>query len=161
MRTHARARTHRSSSMHAHSNAHVVGHACTCHTMQVRNPANGQVLATLPLMRGNETKAAIAAADSVFPQWKRTTAKERCAVLRRWGESWHGQLLAAPVCCSSLLQRAGSCEIVCGMLFCCALLPSASSGCKWPATSAPHFETLHLLHGRSSQLTALTPTGWL
>jgi len=60
-------------------------------TFQVRNPATGKVLATLPLMRGIETRAAVAAADAVQPQWRRTPARERAAVLKRW----HGLILAA------------------------------------------------------------------
>jgi acyl-CoA reductase-like NAD-dependent aldehyde dehydrogenase len=35
---------------------------------QVKNPATGQVLAKMPLMRADETRAAVAAAHSVFPQ---------------------------------------------------------------------------------------------
>lgn len=35
------------------------------------------------MMRADETRAAIAAADAVFPEWKRKTAKERGAILRR------------------------------------------------------------------------------
>ncbi|MEW5311842.1 MAG: hypothetical protein WDW38_003527 [Sanguina aurantia] len=53
-------------------------------TYLVLNPANGKTLATMPLMRADETRAAIAAAHSVFPQWRAKTAKERCVVLRRW-----------------------------------------------------------------------------
>jgi len=51
---------------------------------EVRNPADWKVIATMPSMRADETRAAIAAADAVFPEWKRRTAKERGGVLRRW-----------------------------------------------------------------------------
>mmetsp|Transcript_11098 Transcript_11098/g.19328 ORF Transcript_11098/g.19328 Transcript_11098/m.19328 type:complete len:550 (+) Transcript_11098:46-1695(+) len=55
-------------------------------TYQVTNPANGKLLATLPLMKGIEARAAIAAADAVFPSWSKKTAKERSAVLKKWHE---------------------------------------------------------------------------
>eukprot|EP00195_Chlamydomonas_chlamydogama_P002619 CAMPEP_0202920768 /NCGR_PEP_ID=MMETSP1392-20130828/77027_1 /ASSEMBLY_ACC=CAM_ASM_000868 /TAXON_ID=225041 /ORGANISM="Chlamydomonas chlamydogama, Strain SAG 11-48b" /LENGTH=526 /DNA_ID=CAMNT_0049614281 /DNA_START=54 /DNA_END=1634 /DNA_ORIENTATION=- len=53
-------------------------------TFQVKNPATGKSIATLPLMKAAETKAAIAAAHSMFDPWRKITAKERGAVLRRW-----------------------------------------------------------------------------
>lgn len=53
-------------------------------TYDVTNPATGQVLATLPKMKADETMTAIAAAHAVFPQWSNTTAKERGAILRKW-----------------------------------------------------------------------------
>jgi hypothetical protein len=56
--------------------------ACAC-CAQVTNPATGQVLATLPKMKSDETLTAIAAAHAVFPQWSNTTAKERGAILRK------------------------------------------------------------------------------
>uniref|UniRef100_A0A7S3QKY3 Succinate-semialdehyde dehydrogenase, mitochondrial n=1 Tax=Dunaliella tertiolecta TaxID=3047 RepID=A0A7S3QKY3_DUNTE len=58
-------------------------------TFEVRNPATDSLLATMPLMKVNETRAAIAAADSVFPEWRRHTAKERSSILKRW----HGEIL--------------------------------------------------------------------
>lgn len=57
-------------------------HAVLC-WLQVTNPATGQVLATLPKMKSDETLTAIAAAHAVFPQWSNTTAKERGALLRK------------------------------------------------------------------------------
>ncbi|PNW80188.1 hypothetical protein CHLRE_08g381702v5 [Chlamydomonas reinhardtii] len=53
-------------------------------TFDVLNPATGAVIATLPRMRADETRAAIAAAHSVLPQWRATPARERAAILRRW-----------------------------------------------------------------------------
>ncbi|GLI68110.1 hypothetical protein VaNZ11_012437 [Volvox africanus] len=53
-------------------------------TFEVRNPATGAVIATMPRMRADETRAAIAAAHAVLPQWRLRPAKERAAVLRRW-----------------------------------------------------------------------------
>jgi succinate-semialdehyde dehydrogenase/glutarate-semialdehyde dehydrogenase len=49
----------------------------------VDNPATGQAIATLPRMKGAETLAAIAAAETAFPEWAARTAKQRGAVLRR------------------------------------------------------------------------------
>ncbi len=34
-------------------------------------------------MKGAETRAAIAAAETAFPTWSRQVAKERCKVMRR------------------------------------------------------------------------------
>ena len=51
--------------------------------LQVFNPATGKPIATMPRMRTDETRAAIAAAHSVFPQWRAKTAKERAAILRK------------------------------------------------------------------------------
>lgn len=53
-------------------------------SFQVKNPATGQAIATLPSLNGDETRAAIAAADAIWPQWRAQTAKQRGAVLRRW-----------------------------------------------------------------------------
>lgn len=60
-------------------------------TFQVRNPATGKVIATMPNMKADETLAAIAAAHSVWPKWKTLVAKERGAMLRRW----HDLILAS------------------------------------------------------------------
>lgn len=65
----------------------ITHHAVPCPVvlcwLQVTNPATGQVLATLPKMKSDETLTAIAAAHAVFPQWSNTTAKERGALLRK------------------------------------------------------------------------------
>ncbi|MCJ9430282.1 NAD-dependent succinate-semialdehyde dehydrogenase [Kordiimonas marina] len=53
-------------------------------TFDVRNPATGDVVATLPDQGLAETKAAIAAAEAAFGPWKAKLAKERSAILRRW-----------------------------------------------------------------------------
>ncbi|KXZ55521.1 hypothetical protein GPECTOR_2g1070 [Gonium pectorale] len=53
-------------------------------TFEVHNPATGAVLATMPRMRADETRAAIAAAHAVLPQWRHKPAKERAAILRKW-----------------------------------------------------------------------------
>ena len=50
----------------------------------VRNPANGVVLASVPDMGAAETRRAIAAAEAALPAWRALTGKARAVVLRRW-----------------------------------------------------------------------------
>lgn len=50
----------------------------------VRNPASGAVIASVPDLGARETEEAIAAAAAALPAWKKRTAKDRAAVLRRW-----------------------------------------------------------------------------
>ncbi|KCV81671.1 succinate-semialdehyde dehydrogenase [Actibacterium atlanticum] len=51
---------------------------------EVRNPATDEVIATLPNLGIDETRAAIDAAHAARPAWAARTGKERAAVLRRW-----------------------------------------------------------------------------
>jgi succinate-semialdehyde dehydrogenase/glutarate-semialdehyde dehydrogenase len=60
--------------------------ADTGKTLPVTNPANGAVLGSVPGMGAAEARRAIAAANAAFPAWRAKTAKERCAILRRWYE---------------------------------------------------------------------------
>lgn len=53
-------------------------------TIDVTNPANGQLLGTVPKMGAVETRAAIEAANQALPAWRALTAKERAVILRRW-----------------------------------------------------------------------------
>jgi succinate-semialdehyde dehydrogenase/glutarate-semialdehyde dehydrogenase len=53
-------------------------------TIEVTNPANGEVLGTVPKLGRDETRRAIEAADRAWPAWRTKTAKERAAVLRKW-----------------------------------------------------------------------------
>lgn len=53
-------------------------------TIEVTNPANAQLLGTVPKMGANETRAAIEAANQALPAWRALTAKERATILRRW-----------------------------------------------------------------------------
>ncbi|GAA3537302.1 NAD-dependent succinate-semialdehyde dehydrogenase [Zobellella aerophila] len=53
-------------------------------TYEVRNPASGEVIAEVAQCGADETQAAIDAADRAFAGWRKTTPKERGAVLRRW-----------------------------------------------------------------------------
>jgi succinate-semialdehyde dehydrogenase/glutarate-semialdehyde dehydrogenase len=49
----------------------------------VTNPATGDVIASVPDMGAEETRAAIEAADAAWPAWRAKTAKERAAILRK------------------------------------------------------------------------------
>jgi succinate-semialdehyde dehydrogenase/glutarate-semialdehyde dehydrogenase len=53
-------------------------------TIAVDNPATGDVIGTVPKLGAGETRRAIDAAAVAFAAWRRTTAKERAAVMRRW-----------------------------------------------------------------------------
>ncbi len=53
-------------------------------TVPVTNPANGEVIAEVARCSTAETRRAIEAAEAAFPKWRRRTAKERAAVLRKW-----------------------------------------------------------------------------
>jgi len=57
--------------------------------LSVYNPANGETVGSVPALGAAETREAIAAADAVFPDWRRRTAGERAAILRRWFELMH------------------------------------------------------------------------
>ena len=50
---------------------------------EVRNPASGELLGTVPDMGADETRRAIDAAHAAFPAWSKQAAKERAQVLRR------------------------------------------------------------------------------
>jgi succinate-semialdehyde dehydrogenase/glutarate-semialdehyde dehydrogenase len=53
-------------------------------TINVDNPATGDIIGTVPKFGAAETREAIAAANRAFPEWRKKTAKERAAVLRKW-----------------------------------------------------------------------------
>ena len=53
---------------------------------EVRNPATGELLATVPFAGVAETRRAIEAAGRAFGPWRARTADERAKVLRRWYE---------------------------------------------------------------------------
>jgi succinate-semialdehyde dehydrogenase/glutarate-semialdehyde dehydrogenase len=55
-------------------------------TIQVKNPATGAAIGTVPRMGAEGARAAIQAASDALPAWRARTAKERAAVLRRWFE---------------------------------------------------------------------------
>ncbi|HYC14216.1 MAG TPA: NADP-dependent succinate-semialdehyde dehydrogenase, partial [Stellaceae bacterium] len=53
-------------------------------TVDVNNPATGEILGTVPQMGAAETRRAIDAANAAWPAWRRKTAKERANILRKW-----------------------------------------------------------------------------
>jgi len=53
-------------------------------TIDVRDPATGATLGTIPKMGTAETRRAIDAANKALPAWRAKTAKERAAILRKW-----------------------------------------------------------------------------
>ena len=52
--------------------------------MTVTDPATGKALGSVPAMGREDVRRAIEAADRAFRDWRRRTAKERAALLRRW-----------------------------------------------------------------------------
>ena len=55
-------------------------------TINVDNPATGEIIGTVPKFGAAETREAIEAANRAFLEWRKKTAKERGAVLRKWFE---------------------------------------------------------------------------
>ena len=53
-------------------------------TVEVNNPATGEILGTVPSMGATETRRAIEAANAAWPAWRKKTAKERANILRKW-----------------------------------------------------------------------------
>ena len=53
-------------------------------TFEVRNPATGETIATVPRMGTAETRRAIDTANAAWPAWRATTAKQRATILRKW-----------------------------------------------------------------------------
>lgn len=54
--------------------------------IEVRDPANGRPLGSVPDLGPAETERAIAAAAAAWPAWRGLLARERGAILRRWAE---------------------------------------------------------------------------
>jgi succinate-semialdehyde dehydrogenase / glutarate-semialdehyde dehydrogenase len=55
-------------------------------TVEVRNPATGEKIGTVPHMGADETRRAISAASAAWPAWRKKSAKERAAILRKWSD---------------------------------------------------------------------------
>lgn len=55
-------------------------------TITVTNPSTGEDIATVPKMGKAETERAIDAANAAWPDWRRKTAKDRAAIMRKWFE---------------------------------------------------------------------------
>jgi succinate-semialdehyde dehydrogenase/glutarate-semialdehyde dehydrogenase len=53
-------------------------------TIEVNNPATGEILGTVPSLGATETRRAIEAANAAWPAWRKKTAKERANILRKW-----------------------------------------------------------------------------
>jgi succinate-semialdehyde dehydrogenase/glutarate-semialdehyde dehydrogenase len=67
--------------------AYVAGRWCDADngaTLDVNNPATGEILGTVPMMGAAETRRAIDAAKNAWGDWRRKPAKERSALLRKW-----------------------------------------------------------------------------
>lgn len=60
--------------------------ADSAQTLAVHNPANGELLGSVPNMGAAETQRAIQAANSALIAWRSKTAAERGKILRRWFE---------------------------------------------------------------------------
>ena len=55
-------------------------------THPVTNPATGRQIGVIPNLGAAETRRAIEAANAAWPGWRRKTAKERAAILRKWSD---------------------------------------------------------------------------
>ena len=53
-------------------------------TTEIHNPANSDLLGTVPVMVAGETRRAIEAAYAAMPAWSKKTAGERAKIMRRW-----------------------------------------------------------------------------
>lgn len=53
-------------------------------TFEVTNPATGEVLGVVPDMGAEETRKAIETAEVAWADWRKKTAKERAAILKKW-----------------------------------------------------------------------------
>ncbi len=53
-------------------------------SLEVKNPATGEQIGTVPRMGQQETRRAIESANKAWPAWRKTTAKERSKILRAW-----------------------------------------------------------------------------
>ncbi|MEX2643776.1 MAG: NADP-dependent succinate-semialdehyde dehydrogenase [Acetobacterales bacterium] len=54
--------------------------------LDVKNPADGSTLGSVPKMGGEETRRAIEAAEAALPAWRDLLAKERSVIVRRWAD---------------------------------------------------------------------------
>ena len=53
-------------------------------TIPVSNPANGQVIGSVPRLTADDVQSAIDAAERALPAWRERSAKDRSKILRRW-----------------------------------------------------------------------------
>lgn len=69
--------------------AFIAGQWCAADSAQslaVHNPANAELLGSVPKMGAAETQRAIQAAHTALPEWRSKTAAQRGKILRRWFE---------------------------------------------------------------------------
>jgi len=69
--------------------AYIAGAWCDAdsgESISVTNPADGRTLGSVPRMGVAETARAINAANAAWASWRKTAAKERSRILRRWQE---------------------------------------------------------------------------
>ncbi len=53
-------------------------------SIDVNNPATGEIIASVPSLSAGQTRRAIEAADAAWPEWRAKTGKERANIMRRW-----------------------------------------------------------------------------
>lgn len=53
-------------------------------TLKVFNPANGELLGTVPKLSEEQVHYAITIAEQAFNSWRKNSINERCAVLNKW-----------------------------------------------------------------------------
>jgi 1-pyrroline dehydrogenase len=59
-------------------------------TLEVENPANGQVIANVPASASEDVDRAVSAADRAFETWKHTTPQDRSLILLRIADTLEG-----------------------------------------------------------------------
>lgn len=52
--------------------------------IEVKNPATGEIVGTVPSLGAAEIEQAVAAAETAFRLWSALAAKERATILRGW-----------------------------------------------------------------------------
>src|SRR5579875_3869714 len=67
-------------------NGEWIDKSSTGNTFEVTDPATLNVLSTLPEMGKKETAEAIQAAHEAFKTYKKTSARERARMLRKWSD---------------------------------------------------------------------------
>lgn len=70
-----------------HQQAFIAGQWCDADDLQkteIYNPANQQLIGTVPNMGQAEAERAISAAYAAWPTWKAKTAKDRSTLLKKW-----------------------------------------------------------------------------
>ncbi|WP_211455374.1 NAD-dependent succinate-semialdehyde dehydrogenase [Collimonas antrihumi] len=55
--------------------------------IQITNPADGEIIATVPRMGASETRRAIECAHAAWEPWRRLTAKDRARILRKFHDA--------------------------------------------------------------------------